>query len=394
MNENQNMNTEMNSGSGESGAMYFWKLIFKYKYVIASIVIILTALSVFLSLQMKNQFKATATAVPPNTQASGLGGALGNISSALKDFGLTKLSGEVESGYSLMTILQSRSIKDSLIEKFGLMERYEIENNRMDLTRKELNARMEIDQEKSGHYVLSIWDEDPKLAAEMANYLVVIANDKATEIFKTESSISREYLEYRLNQIDSTLKLLSRELSDYSSEMEIFSPLDQAQAFSNSIAELKASIIQTEILYNIYKRTYGEDDPYTKMQKQMLDQLRQQMKDIKSKPGFAGDFPMSQAAEVGIEYLQLYTEVETYTKVKALLMPMLEKARLDEQKAKKSLIFVDKAIPPEKKDRPKRSVYVAGTFFGSFVLSFMLVMLINGIRNFRSRYDRFNKEEN
>jgi uncharacterized protein involved in exopolysaccharide biosynthesis len=98
---------------------------------------------------------------------------------------------------------------------------------------------------------------------------------------------------------------------------------------------------------------------------------------------------MNQAAGVGIEYMRLYTDYETSAKVKAYLSPMLEEQKINEIRDTKSFLVLDRAVVPDKKDKPKRSLYIAGAFFGSLVFSMLLVVGIHQLNDFRKRFKEY-----
>jgi len=110
------------------------------------------------------------------------------------------------------------------------------------------------------------------------------------------------------------------------------------------------------------------------------------IKEIQTQPGFIGNFSLAEATGTGIEYMRLYSDFETMTKVKAFLLPMIEKIKSDEIKSVQNLLVVDKAIPPDKKDKPKRALILAGGTFGAFVLSIIWVFLINYIRELKQEF--------
>ena len=92
---------------------------------------------------------------------------------------------------------------------------------------------------------------------------------------------------------------------------------------------------------------------------------------------------------MGIEYLRLYAEYETFSKVKGFLQPMFEDSKLDESRQTMSLVVVDQAITPDKKTKPKRSLIVLGAGFGGFTLSILLVLLLNGYNSLKNNYKDF-----
>ncbi len=370
--------------------IYFAAILFKHKWFIIITVFVVTAASVIISLNLKNEFKSTVSVVPPKSSASMLESAMGNISSALKDFGLSKIGGAGGgAGYDFQVILDSRSIQDSLIKEFNLIQRYEIDDSLMLYAREELGANLDITYEKEGNYTISVWDTDPDTASIMANYIVELANRKGLELFRMEAKANSEYLSGRMRYTDSMMTIKADSLARFSRENSVYYPEEQARAISGALADLKAKKVESEIYYELFKSNFGENDPYTMFQKKINEELKEQLNEIQDKPGFAGNFTISEAAGVGIEYFRLYAEVETYGKIKALLTPMLEKAKIDETQNSISLFVVDEAIPADKKDRPKRSFIVAGSCLGSFILAIMFVVIKYSVRNFRLKYKEF-----
>lgn len=370
----------------EFDSFYIWAILYKKKLMIIIFTLLITLGAVIVSFILPEKFKSTVNVVPPKSTEDGLGGALSSVSSTLKNFGITKLGGAggAES-YTFIVILNSRNVIDSVIHKFELYDVYDLSKDEMDMVRKIFLSNLDVAYESEGNYYISIWDEDPQRAADIANYYVQIANKVAINLSQTEAKHNLEIMQTRLLTTDSTLNVISKELQKFSSENMIISPLEQAAAVSESYAELKAQKIQYEVMYEVYKSYFGENDDQTLMQKQMIEQLEINLDEIENKPGFAGDFSLRDASKVGIEYLRLFAEYETYTQVKAFLLPMVEKAKLDVKKASKSVYILDEAIPAEKKDLPKRSLIVVGAFIGSFVLILIFILLQSTFNSFRKR---------
>ena len=396
MSENQQSHNSENSDNEAKtfDSMFFLTKILAYK----KFIIILTAVgmiaSVIISLLMPNWYKSTINAVPPQKSTGTLfEGAMGAVTSTLKEFGLTKFGGRTE-GYSFLVILNSRSVKDSLIKKFNLAKVYEIPDTLKSEVYKALEENLDITNEKEGNYTVTIYDKNPQRAAEMTNYYLEIANNVAQNIFRIEATTSRLYIESRLEAIDSVLTQISDSLKIYSKQKFVFSPLDQAKAVSSAYADLKAQEIQQDVVYELMKNKFGETDPYTLNQKKLLENLKSKVNDAENKSGFFGNFPLTEAAGVGIEYLRLYTSYEIYFKVKGFLMPMLEDARLDESRNTKSLIVVDKAVPADKKAYPKRSLIVLGSTFGVFILSLLFILLIESIKHLRFKIKNYHLSNN
>lgn len=369
-------------------SIYFFGVVIKNWKFITSFTVITTLISFVVAFMLPVWYAATTNLVPSTSsqESSGLGGTA--ISSALKEFGLTKMTGN--SGgeqYSYIVILQSRTVVDSIIEKYKLDKVYDVPKNEMVDLRKEFLSNLEVAYEKEGNYTITVWDTDRQRAADIANDIVEIANSHFINIFRQDNKLSKEYFELRINSIDSNLTEIGKALNKFTQKTLLFSPEDQAQAISKSLSDLKSEQVKYDIIYNYYKTNYGENDPLANSFKTMSDELSQKLTNLKTQPGFAGNFALNDASAVAVEYMRLYTDFETYSKVKAFLVSMLEKIRSDEVKSIQSLIVVDKAIPPDKKDKPKRAYIIAGSAVGSLVLALIIIFLINYTKEIKIRLD-------
>ncbi|MBI5325201.1 MAG: hypothetical protein HZB41_08025 [Ignavibacteriae bacterium] len=384
--ETSNIQTENKSFDG----VFYIALLLKHKFFILIVTALFCVTSVIISLLMPNWYSASVSAVPPKKAIGSLfESAMSNISSTLREFGLTKLKGGQTEGYSYLVILNSRTVKDSMIKIYDLAKEYDIPDSLHSEVLKEFENNIEIEYGTEGNYSITVTDKNRSRIAEMTNTYFNLANELAEKILHTEALKSREYIENRLNNVDSALSVLSDTLQKFSRKTFIFSPMEQATAVSSAYADLKAELIQQEIMHDLLKNKFGEEDPYTKIQQELIQKIRSKVTDVETKPGFAGNFPLKNAASVGIEYLRLFAEYETFSKVKSFLLPLLEDAKLDESRQTMSLVIVDNAITPDKKSKPKRSLIVAGATFGGFILSILILLLFNGYRIVRINYRSF-----
>ncbi len=362
-------------------------LLFRKKFLIIGITLIGIIISIIVSLLLPNWYKSTASLVPPKSTESLMEGALGNISSALKNFGLTKLGKSgTESGYSYMVILDSRTLKDSLIDKFELAKEYDIPDTLRSKIYEELENRLAISSEADGNFVVSIMSKERKKARDMAVYFVEKANELTLNLYYDEAKVNLDYAEKRLATTDSMLASISSELQAFSNKNKLFSPLDQASAVAKALSELKAEALRQELVYEMVANRFGENDPYTQSQKRIVESVKKKLDDAEQKPGFAGNFTLSEAPEIGIKYIRLFAMFEAYTQLKAFLMPIVEENRLAEQRRTKSFYYVDYPQIPDKKAEPKRSLIVAGSAVGSFVIAVLFILLLDGMSNLRRRY--------
>lgn len=383
-----NTNTEESSLITDN-AYYVAIILSKKIFVISFTFIVTLAVGISAFVFLPNMYKSTINLVPPKTSTNGIEGALSGVSSALKDFGLSKMGGGASGDdYSFIVILESREVVDSIIKKHNLAKVYKYPDTLMSKVRKEFEENREITFEKDGNYFISIWDVDKQRAADIANEYADIANGVAIRLFQEEASFNLKYMDSRVKIIDSALNVVSKKLEAYSKDKMIFSPTDQSKSLSLALAELKSQVIVYEISYDMAKNKYGENDPNTQNYKQLILQTKAQLSKAENEPGFAGNFSVKDASGVGLNFAKLFTEFETLSKVKAFLIPTIEKQRIDINRNIRSVLIVDKAIVADLKDKPKRSLLVLGAFLGSFILSILLVFIYHNLKMFRKKINQ------
>ena len=362
--------------------------IIRFKYLIIIFTIVATAAMGYYIFTQPNWYSSTINLIPPKSSGSAFEGMLGNLSSTLRNIGLTKIGPKTDGSYSMSILLDNRTVKDSIIRKYQIRKLYDMQKAKEDEVRLAFQENLNVTTELDGNYTVTILDTDPNRAAAMATDFVEIANGLAREVFQAESKLNRSYLDSRIQSTDSVLSATSRILEIFSKKYQVFMPETQAKSISQALIDIKSDIIKQEINLQLLTNRYGPADPMTSMQKQVLDQMKEKLSDAETKPGFGGNFAVNDAAEVGIQFMRLYTEFETFTKVKAFLLPMLEEQRINENRETRSFIVLDKASVPDKKFKPKRSLYLLGAFFGSMVLSIVIVLLIIGFKDFKKRYNQ------
>lgn len=361
-----------------SDGLYFFAILYKHKIFILAITLIAAIVSIIAALNMPVWYASTVSFVPPreneDPSASGL-------NTALRGLGLaSSLTRKRSLEYSMMVFFTSNAVVDSVIKKYNIAELYDIPETEITNLRKAFQGNVDVDLTDNGNYELTVWDTDKNLAAEIANDYVEITNALAARIYREEIDVNVEYLVKRINSIDSTIIEITNELAKLTRTKNIFSPDDQAKAASAALGEIKSLSMQYEMLYNVYKNNFGDDDPTTLTLKELVNSANNKVKESYSKPGLVGNFSLKEATPIAVSYLTKYADIEALTKTKAMLITSLEKTLLDSRKNIQNFFIVDKAIPADKKDKPKRSFIVAGATLGGFILSILFVLLMNGFK--------------
>jgi hypothetical protein len=119
-----------------------------------------------------------------------------------------------------MAILKSGTMMNDVISTFNLREEYELEDAYYEKVVKAFINNLEMDVEDEGNLVVSVYDQDPQKAADIANYMIAKLNEMNTVLGVTNAKANREFIEQRyienITYIDSwkNMKNFRRNRSD------------------------------------------------------------------------------------------------------------------------------------------------------------------------------------
>lgn len=335
------------------------------KFILYNLAII-TVIAIVVSLLLPKWYKAGATILPPRQQD--LFGTLSTASSLLKSLpgggrlpGLSQKSG----AYNYLAILKSRSAMEAVVNKFDLINVYDEPDSSMERAIKDLedNAKFEMLDDESLR--IEVLDKDRQRAADMTNYFVEMLNDISLRLGTREAKSNREFIEKRLEQSKADLRKAEDSLKAYQERTRFLVAPETNSASLAGIGELVVMKAKKEVELSILRQTTAGDNA-------MIAQLQIEIGAIDRK---LGQFP-----EAGLTSFRLYREVAIQQKIVEILLPMYEQVKVDEQKDVPVLLVLDKAVPPEKKDRPKRMIIVGLTLFGAIALNFMFIFSYEAAR--------------
>ena len=101
----------------------------------------------------------------------------------------------------LLQLLESDEVRDSVVEKFDLVSYYGIDNNavdRMDQLRQKFLQDVDFTRSPYMSIIIKVTTEKPELSADIANYIIELANGVRSRIFKQNElnafhAIEKEY---------------------------------------------------------------------------------------------------------------------------------------------------------------------------------------------------------
>jgi tyrosine-protein kinase Etk/Wzc len=257
-----------------------------------------------------------------------------------------------------MGLLASRPIADAIIEEFGLTGAYRAKD--MTAARKSLADNTTITSEKSTLIAISVIDTDKKRAAEIANAYPEQLRALTKELAVTEASQRRLFYEQRLK--DAKEDLVAAELAFQRVEQEKgLVQLDaQTKALITSLTDLHAQVAAKEVQLQALRSYSTEHNPEVQLLESQLASLQDQTARLEERGGSRASaaLDLEDVAGAGAEYLRAEHELQYRQALFDLLLKQYDAARWDEAKNAAVIQVVERAIPPDRKSAPHRTVIV------------------------------------
>ncbi len=331
-------------------------------------------LSVLIAFLVPQRFKSTARLMPPDQGNSGMAmlAASSNIGAQLGS-GLGSLAGNLlglkSSSDLFIGILQSRTVRDDLIEKFNLRDVYA--DKRMEDTRDDLSKRTSLAVDlKSGILTIEVVDHDPQRAAAMAGEYAGELDRVVTQLNTSSAHRERVFLESRLTQVKEDLESAEKNFSEFATKNTALDIPTQGKAMIEAAATLEGQLIAARTELQGLKQVYADGNVRVRATQARVDELQQQLdKNLSGTangPAVAGGanrpslYPsIRELPALGIGYADLFRNTKVQETVFQTLTQEYEMAKVEEAKETPSVKILDYPDVPEKRSFPPRLWIVA-----------------------------------
>ncbi len=358
-------------------------------------------IAAIVSLVMSPIYKAETKILPPVNGSSGIATQLMNQLGQLSSIaGISNIPINGKAPNELyIGLLKSRTVLDGIIDRFDLMKLYRKryrENVREKLINNVLSVR---DDKKSGIITINIEDKDPKRAAEMANAFVEELQKLNTGLAITQASQRRLYFEEQLQAAKASLTQAEENVKGFQEKTGTLHIESQAKAVLEGIGMIRAQIAAKEVELKVMKTYSTPQNPDLKRVEETLRGLRAELAKMEGKGGKGHDplMPTGRMAQLGTDYAKQLRDLKFNEVLYGLLLQQYEAAKLDEAKNATTIQVIDKAVPPEKRVKPKRTmIVILGAIIGFFLSVFAAFLVeyrerANENAEDRERFDTLKK---
>lgn len=329
--------------------------------MIVCVTFVAGVLAALVTVAMPNVYTAT-TMILPAQDDKGMMSAMMAQLGGLTGFA-SGLGGSTTSDL-YVTMLNSETVKDPIINRYKLMEVYEAKY-RADVY-KALDSTVDISLgKKDGVITLTVDDRDPKRAAAIANAYVDELGKVAARLSMGGAGKNRIFYEDRLAAAKADLTKAEDALKAFQSRNKAVSVTDQAKATIEGVAELRAQLAAKEVELGALRQSMTDENQEVKNLKALIGNLRGQIARLELGTGGGAIPGLGSVPQIGQEYVRLMREFKIQETLVELLMKQYEMTKLNEAKDISPFQVLQNAKVPERKSRPKRSLIVSLTMLSA-----------------------------
>jgi uncharacterized protein involved in exopolysaccharide biosynthesis len=281
-------------------------------------------------------------------------------------------------------MLESRTIADTLINKFHLKQVYDAKDYYA--TRKKLARNTDIKAGRDTLIRIRVEDRDPQRAAELTNAYVDALAEQNSRVAVTEASQRRQFFEAQLAKEKDVLSDAEVALRNTQESTGLVAPSGQAEGIIRAVSQLHVQILAQEARIESMKAYVTDDNPRLQLAKSELSALQTALTKLEQGSHLPGtpEVPTNQLPEAGLQYLRKYRDVRYHEALFEILSKQYEAARLDEAKSTALIQVIDRAVPPERRSWPPRTLLIlSAAILAALVSSFWVVLSESRTRDTR-----------
>lgn len=346
---------------------------------------------IYLLLISPRTYNAPVTILPPSEQSN-----IGGIGSLINDGVFSNLlTGGMAQGNSQLyiEILKSRTAAEYIVNKYNLIEFYDVDNEYKASNR--LRDDLITELSKEGIITLSVnvstglfplftsSDSIYQFSADLSNSYVEALDKINREKISYKAKRAREYIERQLLETKEMLETAEYALMQFRKKYKTISLPEQLQVAIESSAKIRAEIMKTEIEIGLLEPNLQEDNQLLISLKKKLSELNREYKKFETG---AEDYliAFNDVPKLSMEFAKNIREVKIQNEIYLLLQQQYYKEKIQENRDLPTIEILDEAIKPLKKTSPKTVYSTFLTFiFSLLFISFYFIIKDKKIQIFK-----------
>ena len=324
------------------------------------------------TLLVKPRFSATASLLIPSAAPSA-------ATLALQATGLDLTGG----GYEVyLDILKSQIVADRMIGQYDLKNHYRVKDE--PTAEKVLGSLTEVTAAKEGLVRVTVTDEDPKLAADLANGYLENLDWVNRNLAITAAGQRRKYFEQEMVKEKDALADAEVALQQGQEKTGVIEPELQVRASVEATETTRAQLRARQIELTALQQGATAQNPEVERLRAEISGLESQLHAEETVGGEAGGAPMAKVPERTLVFVRRERDVKFHEALFELLARQYETAKEQEAKDISMIQILDSAKVPEHKSWPPRTLYCLMAFFAGALLGVVYTIAATFLRSVSS----------
>ena len=325
------------------------------------------------------KYQSVTQLMPPESGSSALNAAFAipALSKSPGLAGLAGLAGDMlgfkSTGALFIKVLQSRTIQDTIINRYNLRQVYGME--KMDALREKLQKRTIFDEDKkSGVILIGVEDHDPQRAMNIAAGYVEELNKLLQKVATSSARRERIFLEQRLEEEKTTLAEAQQQFSQFASKNMTLDVPEQTKITVEAASRLQGELIANRAQLESMEQIYTPENYRVKSARAHVAELERELSRLNTGTASSSTtdptnpYPSVKRLPVlGVQWANLYRDTKIHETVFELLTQQLELARIQEAKEIPAVKVLDPPSTPERRNPSPVLIVLAGIGISGFL---------------------------
>ncbi len=338
----------------------------QHKWLILGLPLVVAVITAGMTLSQPDVFTSAVKLLPPQQSQSAAAGILAQLGG----IGMMSGGGLGNPGDVYVVMLKSRTVADQMIQRFGLMKPDEKYPSQV---RQRLAGATNILLGKDGVITIEVDDLDPNRAADLANGYVDELIKYTSMLAITEASQRRLFFERQLVQAKDKLansEVLARQALEQGGLVNVD---DQGRSMAATIMGLRSQITMKEVQIGTMRTFASDRNPDLILAQQELEIIKRALAKMEGAGGAKS--ATSGSSSRGGDSKFLLREIRFNEVMFEQITRQYELAKFEEAKNSSVIQVMDKAIPPDRKSKPKRTQQVIISALVTGLLAVLLAFI-------------------
>lgn len=373
-------------------------VVWRHRWLILGLCFVAVLTTSIITIRMPKIYESTATLLAPK-EGSG-GGLLGTLAASglLQQVPGLSIPSLTPTRDMLVSILKSRTVAQSVVERFRLQERYRARYLQDAISG--LQGATDIKISREGVITVKVEDTDPRLAAQVANFYVEQLDRLVSEFGTGEAGRQRRFITAQLARAQGNLEDAEETLRSFQEQNRAVVLREQTRGAIDAAARLKGEIMAAEVQLQVMRNFATEANPDVMNLRRRVDEMKRQLARMQygdqvarrsrlGQPPTADRreiyVPFAKVPEVGLELARLTRETKVQETLVGLLTQQLEQVKIAEARDFPVVQVLDRAVPAVRHSKPRLRLNLALAGVTSLFLGVFLAFFLEYLKNLPRR---------